>query len=103
MYLRIFPVRNIRIGAYVLGALSIGWCISIIMVSVFQCVPIEKIWDPTLDGFCIDLKKSFVGNAVPNILTDVAILALPMPQVWSLHTSFLQKAQISLIFLLGSL
>ncbi|KAL2059929.1 hypothetical protein VTL71DRAFT_10084 [Oculimacula yallundae] len=102
MYLRIFPVRSIRIGAYVLGGLSIAWCISIIMVSIFQCTPIEKTWNDSLPGFCINLKGSFIGNAIPNILTDVAILALPMQQVWSLHTSTIQKLQISFVFLLGS-
>ncbi|KAK0123808.1 hypothetical protein ONS95_008805 [Cadophora gregata] len=102
MYLRIFPVRSIQIGAYVLSALSISWCISIIMVSIFQCTPIARTWNPTLPGHCINLKGSFIGNAIPNILTDVAILALPMQQVWSLHTSTMQKAQISFVFLLGS-
>ncbi|CZS94155.1 related to integral membrane protein [Rhynchosporium agropyri] len=102
MYLRIFPVRSIRIGAYILGGLSIAWCISIIMVSIFQCTPIEKTWNSSIPGFCINLKGSFIGNAIPNILTDVAILALPMQQVWSLHTSTMQKVQISIVFLLGS-
>ncbi|PVH77142.1 hypothetical protein DL98DRAFT_424172 [Cadophora sp. DSE1049] len=102
MYLRIFPVRSIKIGAYVLAALSISWCISIIMVSIFQCTPIERTWNPAIPGHCINLKASFIGNAIPNILTDVAILALPMQQVWSLHTSTMQKAQISFVFLLGS-
>ena len=80
-----------------------AWCISIIMVSVFQCIPMQKIWNPTLEGHCINLKASFIGNAIPNILTDVAILALPMQQVWGLHTSVMQKTHISFVFLLGSL
>ncbi|KAF7950059.1 hypothetical protein EAE96_007361 [Botrytis aclada] len=102
MYCRIFPVRSIKIGSLVLGGLSVAWCISIIMVSVFQCIPIQKIWNPTLEGHCINLKVAFIGNAIPNILTDVAILALPMQQVWGLHTSVMQKTHISFVFLLGS-
>ncbi|TGO82552.1 hypothetical protein BPOR_0807g00010 [Botrytis porri] len=102
MYRRIFPVRSIKIGSLVIGGLSVAWCISIIMVSVFQCVPIQKIWNPTLEGHCVNLKASFIGNAIPNILTDVAILALPMQQVWGLHTSVMQKTHISFVFLLGS-
>ncbi|RDW56860.1 hypothetical protein BP5796_12927 [Coleophoma crateriformis] len=102
MYCRIFPIRQMKLGAYILGSLSVGWCISIIMVSVFQCTPIAKTWNPTLPGHCINLKGSFIGNAIPNILTDAAILALPMPQVWHLHTSVLQKCQLSFVFLLGS-
>ncbi|KAH8589763.1 hypothetical protein B0O99DRAFT_472010, partial [Bisporella sp. PMI_857] len=102
MYYRLFPIDNMRIGCWILGVLSICWCISIIMVSIFQCTPISKAWNPTIPGHCINLKGSFIGNAVPNILTDIAILALPMPHVWSLHTTLIQKCQLSALFLLGS-
>ncbi|KAL2064279.1 hypothetical protein VTL71DRAFT_4773 [Oculimacula yallundae] len=102
MYIRIFPVRQIKIGAIVLGALSISWWIAIILVSIIQCIPMEAIWNPTIKGHCINLKASFIGNAIPNILTDIAILALPMQQVWALQTSVTQKIQISFVFLLGS-
>jgi hypothetical protein len=73
------------------------------VVCIFQCTPIAKAWNPTIAGHCINLKGSFIGNAVPNILTDMAILTLPMPQVWRLHTTLVQKCQLSIIFLLGSL
>ncbi|KAL3420520.1 integral membrane protein [Phlyctema vagabunda] len=102
MYYRIFPIRSIKIGAYILAGVSISWAISICMVSIFQCTPIAKTWNPTLDGHCINLKASFIGNAIPNILTDILILALPMPQIWKLHTTVLQRAQICFVFLLGS-
>ncbi|CZR51424.1 related to integral membrane protein [Phialocephala subalpina] len=102
MYCRIFPVRSIRIGCWILGALSIGWCISIIVISIFQCTPIAKAWNPTIPGHCVNLKGEFIGNAVPNILTDIAILSLPMPSVWHLHTAIIQRCQLSIVFLLGS-
>ena len=103
MYCRIFPVPSMRISCWILGTLSVCWCISIIIVCVFQCTPIAKAWNPTIPGHCINLKGSFIGNAIPNILTDVAILTLPMPKVWHLHTTLIQKGQLSVLFLLGSL
>ncbi|KAF8859218.1 hypothetical protein BDZ45DRAFT_650426 [Acephala macrosclerotiorum] len=102
MYYRIFPINSMRIGCWILGALSVCWCISIIVVCIFQCAPISKAWNPSIPGHCINLKGSFIGNAVPNILTDVAILTLPMPQVWRLHTTLIQRCQLSVVFLLGS-
>ncbi|KAH9221279.1 hypothetical protein DL95DRAFT_327949 [Leptodontidium sp. 2 PMI_412] len=102
MYYRIFPIDSMRIGCWILGTLSVCWCISLIMVCIFQCTPIAKAWNPTIPGHCINLKGSFIGNAVPNILTDVAILGLPMPHVWSLHTTLIQRCQLSAVFLLGS-
>lgn len=102
MYTRIFPTRGFRIAALVLGSVSVSWVIAIICVSVFQCTPIEKIWDPNVPGTCINLKGSFIGNAIPNILTDVAILSLPVKIVWGLHASVVHRLSVSFVFLLGS-
>ena len=103
MYQRIFPVRSVIIGSWILGGMAVAWAFSIIMVSIFQCTPIQKTWDPSLAGHCIDLKKSFLGNGVPNFTTDIMILALPVRQVWLLKTSVTQRVQLSFVFLLGSL
>ncbi|KAF3396161.1 hypothetical protein F1880_007287 [Penicillium rolfsii] len=102
MYARIFPTRGFRIAAMILGSIVVGWVIAIIFVSVFQCTPIAKAWNPTLPGTCINLKGSFIGNAVPNILTDIAILALPVHVVWGLHATVTHRLSVIAIFLLGS-
>jgi len=39
---------------------------------------------------------------IPNIATDVAMLAVPLPIVWKLQTSLLQKIGLTLIFMTGS-
>jgi hypothetical protein len=74
-----------------------------VFVSIFQCTPITKVWDFTLEGHCIDLKASFIGNAVPNIVTDVLLLILPLRQVWKLVPTLHLRLQLLLIFGLGSL
>ncbi|EKG15209.1 hypothetical protein MPH_07543 [Macrophomina phaseolina MS6] len=101
--MRIFPTRGFTIGAYILGFVTVGWVIAINCVSIFQCDPIKKAWFPTVPGSCINLKASFIGNAVPNILTDVAILCMPIGQVWKLQVSPAQRASLCFMFLLGSL
>lgn len=103
MYARIFPTRSFRIAAYILGSIVISWVIAIICVSVFQCTPIAKAWDTSLPGTCINLKDSFVGNAVPNILTDIAILSLPVRVVWGLQATLVHRLTVIAVFLLGSL
>ncbi|KAJ6045779.1 uncharacterized protein N7446_012643 [Penicillium canescens] len=102
MYARIFPTRGFRIAAIILGSIVIGWVVAIICVSVFQCTPLAKAWNPTLSGTCINLKGSFIGNAVPNILTDIAILALPVHVVWGLHATVTHRLSVIAVFLLGS-
>jgi hypothetical protein len=103
MYCRIFPIDSMRIGCWILGILSVCWCISLTVVCFLQCIPLAKAWSPTIPGRCVNLKATFIGNAVPNTLTDVAILTLPMAHVWRLHTTLIQKCQLSVLFLLGSL
>ncbi|KAG9189276.1 hypothetical protein G6011_06144 [Alternaria panax] len=103
MYMRIFPTKDFRIGAYILGLVTIGWVIAINFVSIFQCDPIRKAWlGPAVAGTCINLKASFIGNAVPNILTDVAILCMPIAQVLKLQVSTAQRASLIFMFLLGA-
>ncbi|KAK1674509.1 hypothetical protein BDP55DRAFT_176661 [Colletotrichum godetiae] len=101
MYRRIFPGRGFKIAALVLGLLTIGWWLAIVFVCVFQCTPVAKAYMPWIEGTCIDLKASFIGNAIPNILTDVAILCLPIGQVWKLQVTMAQRLSLCFMFLLG--
>ncbi|ORY58905.1 uncharacterized protein BCR38DRAFT_400002 [Pseudomassariella vexata] len=102
MYLRIFPSKQFKISAAAIAFVVIGWWIAIVFVCIFQCTPVSKAWLPWSEGKCIDLKASFIGNAIPNILTDVAILCMPIGQVWKLQAKLIQKLSLCFAFLLGS-
>ncbi|OLN87826.1 hypothetical protein CCHL11_00535 [Colletotrichum chlorophyti] len=101
MYRRIFPSRGFKIAVMILGGLTIAWWIAIVLVCVFQCTPVSKAYMPWIEGTCIDLKASFIGNAIPNIMTDVAILCLPINQVWKLQVTLAQRLSLCFMFLLG--
>ncbi|KAL4949001.1 hypothetical protein BDW69DRAFT_188745 [Aspergillus filifer] len=51
LYIHIFPTRGSRIAAYISGAIAVSWAISIVCVSVFQCTPVAKSWNPRI-VFC---------------------------------------------------
>ena len=87
----------------VIGAGVIAWGIAVFLVSIFQCNPIRGAWDLTVPATCIPLPKFCLSNAVPNIIMDVIILALPIPNVWTLQMSMRQKYVVSALFLLGGL
>ncbi|KAL1970435.1 hypothetical protein VTN77DRAFT_4079 [Rasamsonia byssochlamydoides] len=99
---RIFPTRDFRLATFILGGIVISWVIAIVFVSVFQCTPVEKTWNPAVPGHCINLKGSFIGNAIPNIMTDIAILSLPVRVVWRLHADLTYRLSVIVVFLLGS-
>lgn len=103
MYWRIFPTKFVRRGCAVLGGITLAWLIAIALVAFLQCDPIQKIWLPDTPGHCIDNNKFFVGNAVPNIFTDVCIVMLPAYEVSRLHMASSQKISLACVFLLGLL
>ncbi|EKJ79331.1 hypothetical protein FPSE_00471 [Fusarium pseudograminearum CS3096] len=102
MYLRIFPSRRFKLVSAIIAATVVAWWIAICAVCIFQCRPIRRAWMPWLtEGTCIDLKASFIGNAIPNIATDIAILCLPVRQILKLQVNVAQKLSLLVIFLLG--
>ena len=73
-------------------------------MTIFQCKPVSGFWNRTKPGTCnVDSQKFFIGNAIPNILTDVALMALPLPYIWHLNRSKSQKIALAGVFLLGGL
>lgn len=103
LYFRIFPTREFKLATYILSGLIILWCIALNCVAIFQCNPVKKSWLPTSPGTCIDLKAAFIGNAIPNIITDVVILLLPVRQIWKLQMRPAQRISLIAMFLLGGL
>ncbi len=75
-----------------------------VATTIFQCNPVRGFWDHTVQASCkVDVYAFFIGNAVPNIITDWALLILPIPYVWRLQKSRVQKIALCGIFLLGGL
>lgn len=68
-----------------------------------MCVPVQAFWITSLAGKCLDIKTVWPANAIPNIITDVVLLALPVHFSWSLQIPRSQKAALMGIFLLGGL
>ncbi|KAF2791122.1 hypothetical protein K505DRAFT_190733, partial [Melanomma pulvis-pyrius CBS 109.77] len=53
----------------------------------------------SINGHCSDLLAAYRYFSIPNILTDIAILLLPVSTVWNLQVSKLQKVGIFFTFL----
>ena len=104
LYTRIFGrLKYFRILAWTLGIFTTVWSVSIFVTLCLQCRPIQLNWDKTIPGTCIDTQKFYIAGSIPNTFTDLLILLLPLPAVWRLQTTKLQKATLTGIFFLGSL
>ncbi|GAB1314742.1 PTH11-type G-protein coupled receptor protein [Madurella fahalii] len=101
MYYRIFHVPYFKKVAYGIAAFIIAWVICITFLFIFICIPVEKLWYPDLPGHCIDQVGTWIANAASTILSDIAILVLPIPQVWKLQLRRPEKVGITVAFCLG--
>jgi hypothetical protein len=88
---------------YAISAVVVMWWIAIQFSVIFECTPIDYTWNPHGEGHCISLDRFFLGQAVPNIATDIFLLAIPIPMIWNLQLPRSQKVALSSIFMLGGL
>ena len=105
LYYRYFGIsRPFRIALNISAGLLVCWYLAVFFVSIFQCVPVAAFWDRNIKtAKCVNLAQFSTSTGVTNLLTDVIILCLPMPMVWTLHTNKTQKMTLTGIFLLGFL
>ncbi len=104
MFRRISPQKGLRMAIYTVLAVVIGYSIALILVLIFACNPIERAWDGTItEGFCINRNAVYVATAVVNIVTDLAIIAIPIPMVINLKMPLQQKIGLAFMFAIGSL
>jgi hypothetical protein len=102
-YQRIFPQNNFRKWLIVLGVASAVWWILITLVSVFQCSPVQRAWNPTVEGTCLPYLDLFIAIQVANIVLDIAVLCLPISAVMGLQMSKANKITVAGTFGLGGL
>lgn len=74
-----------------------------VITMIFQCRPIERVWNPIVKAECIDTSKVWIVMASMNVLTDFLLLCLPLPQLWKLQMRRGTKLQLIGIFSIGSL
>lgn len=103
MYRRIFDTRMIRISVIIVGIANAIWVILLIALAVFQCNPIRRAWSSNVPGTCLDTKALFIGNAVPHIVIDFIMVAMPIHPVSKLRLPLSQRIALMGIFMLGGI
>ncbi|KAG6079458.1 hypothetical protein E4U15_003746 [Claviceps sp. LM218 group G6] len=72
-------------------------------LNIFQCSPVAAAWSTEASSAakCIPLLTEFICAAPVNIVTDLAILALPIPVLTGMRLPIRQKAILVINFSLG--
>lgn len=106
-YDRIFgaPKPTFRYVLLAMGCFVIAYGVAGVLGSILQCVPTSSnSWKPYSNStsLCIHYSLVFIMGVV-NVVTDVGILSLPIPLVWSLRMSKSRRWQVVAVFSLGGL
>ncbi|KAJ4289009.1 hypothetical protein N0V90_011351 [Kalmusia sp. IMI 367209] len=108
-YMRLFaPYRTVNpfvwYGALAIIIINVTFYTINSFFSVFRCSPREKFWNPLItEGHCINRTKMILFLAVFNILSDIAILILPLKTVWTLRIQLRKRVGISILCAMGIL
>ncbi|CAL8575083.1 hypothetical protein XPA_001027 [Xanthoria parietina] len=68
---------------------------------ILQCIPREKIWNPSVPGTCINSTAGILSSAIVNTISDFLLLVLPLDTIWRLQMPQNKKWQVSAIFATG--
>jgi hypothetical protein len=106
MYLRILPktpvYRNINYAMmFIVAATGFAGLVT----SWASCRPLSLRWTQTTweAPECINIDSFWRWISFPNIITDLVMLILPLPMVWTLKTSKMQKFSLTVLFLAASM
>lgn len=70
---------------------------------IWTCVPRNKIWEPAIDGKCLDNDAILVGGGVVNLVSDFGILFIPLVLITRLQMPRAKKIGVSAVFATGFL
>jgi hypothetical protein len=101
MYTALIPVRSMILWACGIGAFTVAWNLSNIFASFLICRPLARNWDLTIPGTCGSLSRFYFSMGIINIITDVALLVLPMPYMYQLRMSVRKKVLATTMLSVG--
>ncbi|PHH55539.1 hypothetical protein CFIMG_001374RA [Ceratocystis fimbriata CBS 114723] len=72
------------------------------LMNLFQCKPIKAAWSPMKESYsCIPLLQEFLCSAPVNVISDLAILLLPIPVLTGMNLPLRQKVILVGTFVFG--
>ncbi|KAH8595300.1 hypothetical protein B0O99DRAFT_572012 [Bisporella sp. PMI_857] len=103
LYLRLSPYYLFRIAVWVVMVTTAVYSVFGSFAFLFNCQPIAKTWDITItDGRCINVSKIAMTHASLTIVTDIAMLILPIALVRKLKLPIKQRVGLASVFMAGT-
>ncbi|KAJ3572187.1 hypothetical protein NPX13_g5137 [Xylaria arbuscula] len=95
-----FVSKTVLTGAAIWGTFN-GLGLHIYELDLYQLTVQVKYWDPKPTGWCRDTIIGDIATVAANYFLDFAVLALPLPVLWSLMMSVRDKLTVTAMFSIG--
>ncbi|KAI1080804.1 hypothetical protein F5B20DRAFT_95011 [Whalleya microplaca] len=105
-YRRIFQrgSKSFFYRLYFAAFMCTGYPLAIWFTMAGICNPVSQFWTQFIgtQGTCVDVNAAFLTMTVINMVNDIIVLVVPIPEILQLQMSFKKKIGVCGIMLLGS-
>ena len=102
-YLRFPSDLGFKISVYSVLFITVGYSLAQAFSFTYLCSPIERYWDSSVAGSCIDAILAYIVTAGLNLGADIVILLLPIWLLRPLRIGMRQKIAVTILFMTGGL
>ncbi|RSL47270.1 hypothetical protein CEP53_009988 [Fusarium sp. AF-6] len=105
LYWRIFQLSSIRLPMQIMIVMCFIWIIVRTFMTIFRCLPVQAYWDKTIPHAVCRIRDTefFFSTVLTHFLMDLAILVLPIIEVFKLRLRIGQKIAVAGLFVVGSI
>ncbi|KAK4184089.1 hypothetical protein QBC35DRAFT_541191 [Podospora australis] len=103
VYRRLAPQKWFLILVWTVIFIVVGSSTAILFAAIFPCKPVEFAWNIMIPGECIDRPKLYQATAILGAITDLMVLAVPIPVVVTLQIPRKQKIALIAAFSVGGI
>ncbi|KAH9222311.1 hypothetical protein DL95DRAFT_432243 [Leptodontidium sp. 2 PMI_412] len=74
-------------------------------ITIFICSPISAYWDRSAHphATCLDVKTLYFADTVVSVITDIAVLMVPIPLIWGMNLSKMRKFKVMALLAAGGI
>lgn len=76
--------KKTMVGMYIFISMIVLYYVSGVFIKIFICWPISAYWLGEKDK-CMDQSAIITADAIISVISDLVILLVPMPLIWSLQ------------------
>ncbi|KAL8790241.1 MAG: hypothetical protein Q9195_006464 [Heterodermia aff. obscurata] len=103
LYYKVFATKKFRTWVRIIGTIVVLWWIGVVLAEALICIPVAYNWNKSIKGHCGSSAWNRNLNPLPWILTDAAILVMPIPMIRKLQLPRIQRIGLIGLFLLGGI